>query len=45
MTKMLKASEWASEEGLPVLDFVWWDTNEGIINRRRFLQIKKQIGR
>ena len=43
--KILKASEWGMEFGISELDFLWWDTNEGLINKRRFLQIKKQIGR
>ena len=43
--KLLKASEWAREQGLPFQDFLWWDANEGIITEERFKEIRKQIGR
>jgi hypothetical protein len=43
--KLLKASEWAKESGLPFQDFLWWDTNEKLITKERFGQIRKQVGR
>ncbi len=44
-TKKLLASEWARQHGVPALDFVWWDTNDGLIDEEQFNKIKKQVGR
>lgn len=43
--KLLKAGEWAREEGKNPLDFVWWDKNENVITNERYNEIKKQIYR
>lgn len=43
--KLLKASEWGKENGLPFQDFLWWDTAEGLITKERFNEIRKIIGR
>ena len=43
--KLLKASEWAREDGKNPLDFKWWDTNEKLIEKKRYEEIKKKIYR
>jgi len=41
--KVLKASEYAKQQGLDPTNFLWWDKNEGIISEKRFNEIKQII--
>lgn len=42
-TRKMKPSEWGVEEKLDPCLFVWWDTNEGLVSKQRFEEIKKLV--
>lgn len=40
----LLPSHWAQEYGVDPHLFLWWDTNEGVVSRKRFEELRKQQG-